>query len=212
MKLTTIHNKNYSNILSFFKDKNHYLIKTSESYIRTKLDVFKNNKFTFSDSEYGTQNVSHLGVLKNQSKPVNRDILDNLLTFEEILNYGLDFVALKDNYFSKRICELKELCDLEEDYDLSLESLKALLLFIGSLENISYPNSLTVSENGLFHIKWKKDRKNSVTLRFKNNYFVDYVIFKPSSHINKRIILNDSMYVLDMIDYLNDLKITLHHQ
>ena len=146
------------------------------------------------------------------SKTLSQDTIEKIVTFEEILNYGLDFIKLKDDYFSKRIRELKELCDLEEDDELSLESLKTMFLFIGSLENISKPDSLTVSESGLFYLEWEKDKNDSLNFRFKKDYYLDYVIFKPSLYINKRIILNGSMYVLDMIDYINDLNIKVHQQ
>jgi hypothetical protein len=145
---------------------------------------------------------------KNQSS--KRDEIDKLSTFEEILKYGIEAIKLKDDYFFNRIRELKELCDSEEDYDVSLESFKTMFLFVEAIGSISKPSSLTVSENGIFHLEWEKDRNNSITLRFKKDYFSDYVIFKPSSHISKRIILNGSMYVLDLIDYLNDLNIKIH--
>lgn len=145
---------------------------------------------------------------KNQSS--KRDEIDKLSTFEEILKYGIEAIKLKDDYFFNRIRELKELCDSEEDYDVSLESFKTMFLFVEALGSISKPSSLTVSENGIFHLEWERDRNNSITLRFKKDYFTDYVIFKPSSHISKRIILNGSMYALDLIDYLNDLNIKIH--
>jgi hypothetical protein len=100
---------------------------------------------------------------------------------------------LKEDYFFNRIRELKESCDSEEDYDVSLESFKTMFLFVEAIGSISKPSSLTVSENGIFHLEWERDRNNSITLRFKKDYFTDYVIFKPSSHISKRIILNGSM-------------------
>jgi len=116
---------------------------------------------------------------------------------------------LKDDYFFKRIRELEELCAEEDDVEISLESLKSMLLFVGTLGNISKPSSLTVSDDGLFHLGWKKDKNNSITLEFKKDYFSNYVIFQPSRHISKRIILNGSMYVLDLINYLNNLKIKI---
>ncbi|MBP0021918.1 MAG: hypothetical protein J7647_30725 [Cyanobacteria bacterium SBLK] len=209
MTRMTIYKEDFSIPLSF-KEENSHFVKTTESYTNLKFNTFNKNEFTFSD--YRTRNISHLVSLQNKSKQISKDTLDNLFIFEEILNYSLNFVKLKDDYFSQRIRKLKELCDLEDDYDLSLRSLKTLCLFLGSLENISKPNSLTVSEDGLFYMRWKKDKENGLTVRFKENYFVDYVIFQPSLYINKRIILNNSMYVLDLIDYLDRLKIELHHQ
>jgi len=152
--------------------------------------------------------LDNLEKPKNQSSKI--DEIDKLSTFEEILKYGIEAIKLKDDYFFNRIRELKELCDSEEDYDVSLESFKTMFLFVEAIGSISKPSSLTVSENGIFHLAWERDRNNSITLRFKKDYFSDYVIFKPSSHINKRIILNGSMYALDLIDYLNDLNIKIH--
>lgn len=136
--------------------------------------------------------------------------LDKLSTFEEILQYGIDSIKLKDDYFFKRIRELEELCAEEDDVEISLESLKGMFLFVGTLGKISKPSSLTVSDNGFFYLEWETDENNSITLRFKKDDFCDYVIFQPSSHLSKRIILNGSMYVLDLINYLNNLKIAIH--
>ena len=51
---------------------------------------------------------------------------------EEILAYGIARIKLPDDYFFKRISELKELCASEEDYDLSLESLKTIRTYAGT--------------------------------------------------------------------------------
>ncbi len=154
--------------------------------------------------------VETLGKISKPSRLTVKDEIDKLSTFEEILQYGIESIKLKDDYFFKRIRELEELCAEEEDVEISLESLKSMFLFVGTLVNISKPSSLTVNDNGFFHLGWKKDKNNSITLEFKKDYFSNYVIFQPSLHINKRIILNGSMYVLDLIDYLNDLKIKIH--
>jgi hypothetical protein len=128
------------------------------------------------------------------------------------VKYGINAVKLKGDYLFNRIYELKELCDEEEDCDLSLESLKSMFLFIGTIANISKPSSITVSESGLFYVKWQIDKNNLITMRFKRDYFLDYVIFRPSSHTSKRIILNGSMNTMDFIDYLNNLNIKIHQQ
>jgi len=141
------------------------------------------------------------------------DKLDKLSSFEKILEYVINLIELKDNYLFNRIRELKELSDADEDCIISLESLKSMFLFVGKIGNFSRPHSITVSENGLFYMEWERDNNNSITLRFVRDYFLDYVIFKASSHIkNKRIIFNGSMSVMDMIDYLNDLNIKIHRQ
>jgi hypothetical protein len=150
------------------------------------------------------------GVQKKKS--ISIDEINQLSTFDEIVKYGINAVKLKGDYLFNRIYELKELCDEEEDCDLSLESLKSMFLFIGTIANISKPSSITVSESGLFYLEWEKDRNNSITMRFKKDYFLDYVIFRPSLHTSKRIILNGSMNTMDFIDYLNNLNIKIHRQ
>lgn len=140
-----------------------------------------------------------------------RDEIDRLSTFDQFLGYCTNTIKFKDDYWLSRLRELKELCDVEEDYDLSLESLKTVLLFLGIIPTISKPTSLTVNENGLLHVEWQKDRQNSLTLRCKDNYFLDYVIFKPSLYIDKRTILKGSMYVLDFVDYIRSLEIKIYH-
>ena len=155
--------------------------------------------------QYKSQNLE-----TTKNKLSKRDEIDKLSTFEEILKYGIDAIKLKDDYFFNRIRELKELCDSEEEYDISLESLKTMFLFVEAIGRISKPSSLTVSESGIFYLEWERDRNNSITVRFKKDYFLDYVIFKPSSHINQRIILKGSMYALDLIDLLNGFNIKTH--
>jgi hypothetical protein len=64
-----------------------------------------------------------------------------------------------------------------------LESFKGIFSFIETIGNISKPSSLTVTESRFFYLEWERDRNNSITVRFKKDYFLEYVIFKPSSHI-----------------------------
>lgn len=139
-----------------------------------------------------------------------KEELDKLATFEEILKYGIDNIKLKDDYLFKRIRELKEVCDSEEDYDVSLESLKTMGLFLEAIGSISKPSSLTVGESGCFYLEWEKSWNNSITLRFKKDYFLDYVIYRPSSHRDKRIIFKGSMHALDIIDNSNGSNIKIH--
>ncbi|MDY6805201.1 MAG: hypothetical protein SXA11_15530 [Cyanobacteriota bacterium] len=188
-------------------------VQKDSGQLRRKFDLSNLNN-TFSPSitkELNNPFEEHkLDTRKKQKTKFSKDEIDKLSTFEEILQYGIESIKLKDYYFFKRIRELEELCAEEEDVEISLESLKSMFLFVGTIGNISKPSSLTVNDNGFFHLGWKKDKNNSITLEFKKDYFSNYVIFKPSRHISKRIILNGSMYVLDLIDYLHNLKIKIH--
>jgi hypothetical protein len=62
-----------------------------------------------------------------EKKSISIDEINQLSTFDEIVKYGINAVKLKGDYLFNRIYELKELCDEEEDCDLSLESLKSML-------------------------------------------------------------------------------------
>jgi hypothetical protein len=170
-------------------------------------NIITTNNLTNRIEEYKPEKP---GVQKKKS--ISIDEINQLSTFDEIVKYGINAVKLKGDYLFNRIYELKELCDEEEDCDFSLESLKSMFLFIGTITNISKPSSITVSESGIFYLEWEKDRNNSITMRFKKDYFLDYVIFRPSSHTSKRIILNGSMNTMDFIDYLNNLNIKIHRQ
>jgi hypothetical protein len=180
---------------------------------RLLLDTPGKNKFSIITKN----NPTIIPERKNDSFPKQKnkfkiEEIDKLLTFEEILKYGIESIKLKDDHLFNRIRELKELCDCEEDYDVSLDSLKTMFIFVEAIGNISKPSSLTVSESGLFYLEWERDRNNSITVRFKKDYFLDYVIFKPSLHIDKRIIFNGSMYALDLVDFFKDLNLKIHQQ
>ncbi|MCC3405453.1 MAG: hypothetical protein JGK17_07630 [Microcoleus sp. PH2017_10_PVI_O_A] len=171
------------------------------------------NKFSITTKNYPIIYQEHkFDNLQKQKNKFKIGEIDKLLTFEEILKYGIESIKLKDDYLFNRIRELKELCDCEEEYDVSLDSLKTMFIFVEAIGNISKPSSLTVSESGLFYLEWERDKNNSITVRFKKDYFLDYVIFKPSLHIDKRIIFNGSMYALDLVDFLKDLNLKIHQQ
>jgi hypothetical protein len=201
---------------------------TSPSFFRKETKSFREGKYSFGFDFSETKENEIIITTNNltnrieehkpekpgvqEKKSISIDEINQLSTFDEIVKYGINAIELKGDYLFNRIYELKELCDEEEDCDLSLESLKSMFLFIGTIANISKPSSITVSESGLFYLEWEKDRNNSITMRFKKDYFLDYVIFRPSSHTSKRIILNGSMNTMDFIDYLNSLNIKIHQQ
>ncbi|VXD17927.1 conserved hypothetical protein [Planktothrix serta PCC 8927] len=203
--MTTMLTDNRNEISDFSVQKNLFSFKENTVDKSLSSVPIKKARFYYTESKLGNLETS-------KNKFIKRDTIDKLSTFEEILKYGIDAIKLKDDYLFNRIRELKELCDSEEDedYEISLESLKTMFLFLEAIGSIFKPSSLTVSETGLFYLEWERDRNNSITLRFKKDYFLDYVIFKPSLHINKRITFNGSMYALDLIDYLNDLNIKIH--
>jgi len=121
--------------------------------------------------------------------------LDELLAFSQKVFTG------QQQYLAQRIQELLDLCAEDEEVVASASSLKSMLLFLLKLTHFS-PPGMTVSEDGWFHLHWKKDNFYSMTLRFKKNSDLDYAIFLPSQHVDKPIILSGNMNVLDFIEQL----------
>lgn len=192
-----------------------FVLEEEKLPLKFPINTFKKNKYiirTENNPINYQQEYKSRPVEKTRNKSSKRDEINKLLTFEEILEYGINAINLKDSYFFDRILELKEICDSDEDDDLSLESLKTMFFFVEAIGNISKPSSLTVSESGLFYLEWERDVNNSITVRFKKDYFLDYVIFESRLDINEPRVLNGSMDALDFIDYLNDLNLKIHQQ
>ena len=59
-----------------------------------------------------------------------------------------------------------------------------------------------ISDRLLLQTRWKKDNYNLLTTSFIENWSLNYVIFLPSENNSDRIILNESMNVLDFVGYL----------
>jgi hypothetical protein len=70
-----------------------------------------------------------------------------------------------------------------------------MLLFLIKLQNFNRVG-MTVSEEGWFHLHWKKAQFHVATLRFKPEH-LDYVVFLPSQESSHPIVLNGKMGILD---------------
>jgi hypothetical protein len=127
--------------------------------------------------------------------------LSKLSNYNEIIEFGKNTFLGSKHYLFQRIIELKELFEQEEDGDISIESLKSMLLFLFCLNQFNQP-TITLNDLGIFETRWKKDNHNLLTTSFIENWSLNYVIFLPSANNSDRIILNDSMNVLDFVGYL----------
>ncbi len=127
--------------------------------------------------------------------------LSNLSNYHDIIEFGKIVFPNSKHYLFERIIELKELFENEENGDISLESLKSMLLFLFCLNQFNQP-TITLNDLGIFQTRWKKDRYNLLTTSFIKNWSLNYVIFLPSENNSDRIILNESMNVLDFAGYL----------
>lgn len=125
--------------------------------------------------------------------------------FFEIIEVSRSEYPDEKEYLFRRINELNDLL-LEEDENLSLESLRGLLVVLYIIKKHSKPE-ITVNDSGFFQLNWKKDKSNMVSMEFREKLLLNYVIFMPSRYTPERIILNGFMNVLDFKDYLSRLGV-----
>lgn len=109
----------------------------------------------------------------------------------------------------RRVTELQDLYYADEETQVSIDSLRSMLVFLLVLDDFDYP-VIALNEEGLFHLSWRKDHTNLMTLRFKAGNFLDYVIFRPSQYMKKPIILNGRMNLFDFESYLHRLSWHIH--
>ncbi len=134
------------------------------------------------------------------------DILKKLHTIDELLSFCKENFADKTQNLSNRLVELLELHD-ENDNPISVGSLKSMLAFLLLMPVGFKSPRMTLNENGTFQLNWRRDNFNLITLRFKDDHALDYVIFKPSQYCKKHIILNGYMNLFDFAEYLKNLNL-----
>jgi hypothetical protein len=201
-KLTTIQKKVTNRILSSsIKNKGNLLMFESKEH-RSVYRV-----------DYETSSADIIQLYSSKDTVLKRDnILDALAKLNNI-EAALAFFKQKEHplgeHISQRITELQRLYYDDEEEQVSFGSLKSMLLFLLILNSFTCP-SITLNEDGLFHTSWRRDHKNLMTLRFREGNFLDYVIFKPSHHTEKPIVLNGNMHLFDFIDYLKQLGLSIH--
>lgn len=166
-------------------------------------------------AEYATKNKRFFSFYRIESLNKKPPLYSNANKFKSRIESIFKFSELIEftrnnfpNYLAERISELKN-SDPEEE--VSIDSLKSMLLFLFSIRKFKKP-TITLNDMGIFQTRWKTDRNNSMTTSFIENWSLNYVIFKPSRHASKRIILNGKMNVLDFKDYLVDIKFKPHKE
>jgi hypothetical protein len=177
-----------------------------------------NDTFWNSDKTNPQRDIIVVKILENDGcgKFIYQKIPNNIIrklqsftSFEEILEISKKYFLDKKEKIIKRIYELRELCDEDEDEDISIDSMKSMLVFLDEISiNFSIP-TIVLNENGLFQITWKKDNSNLITLRFRNFDSVDYLIVKPSRYTARLKTLNQTWHFHDIIEFLetqSDLK------
>jgi len=162
----------------------------------TKKIVHNNELFYF---EFSNPSQTYSDITESEFNKF-RNKLKNVMNLNEALTLAESFFS-DAQYLFKRIKELSDMFDEEEDSPISIDSLKSMLTFLFLINEFFKP-ILTLNESGMFHTSWKKDNNNLITLRFKEEESLDYVIFRDSRHGKKPIILNGNMNIFDFKEYL----------
>ncbi len=111
-------------------------------------------------------------------------------------------VSRQQSYMVEHIKTLLAMSDDDDEkIDFSVGSLNSMLLFLIKLGNFRKPTSIELNENGTFQLRWKQDDSHLVTLRFQKNNRVDYVMFLPSKHEKRPIVLNGNINLFDFEDF-----------
>ncbi len=156
-------------------------------------DIKKKSVYNNSISYSEFLNPSYI-YSKNDEYEFNKFMkkLEKLSLLNEVIAVSKSFFSDSKDYLFDRIKELSDLYDEDEDSQISVDSLKSMLIFLFLINGFAKPK-LTLNENGTFQIGWKKDNFNLVTLRFKEEESLDYVIFRSSRHIKKPVIFNGNV-------------------
>jgi hypothetical protein len=117
---------------------------------------------------------------------------------DKLLSLFQEYISQKQSYMVKHVKTLLNMADDDDEkIDVSVGALKSMLLFLLKLRDFKKPTSIELNENGTFQLRWKQDDANLATLRFQKSNRVDYVIFLPSQHEERPIVLNGNMNLFD---------------
>ncbi len=136
--------------------------------------------------------------------------LKGISDINDLINFGKRVFPESEQYLFELVAEAMEDFDPEEEGDeISVESLKGMLLFLYSLKRFKEPE-ISISETGVFYVDWEEEVNDSLTVRFKDDFLLEYSLFQPSVHTDKWNIRNGKMHVSDFKDDLLKLGIKLH--
>ena len=149
--------------------------------------------------------------MKNRKIKSFMNSLSKKTDFNEIINISESEYPEIQKYIFHRLMNLNTMSNSEKNDKFSLESLNGLLAFLYSIKTFKKP-TITLNDLGYLQLNWKRDKNNLLTVNFKENYFLNYVVFMPSQYNSKRIILNGAMNILDFKHYLSKLGVKLHKE
>ncbi|MEZ5671212.1 MAG: hypothetical protein R3E08_02075 [Thiotrichaceae bacterium] len=116
---------------------------------------------------------------------------------DELLSLFEKSLTREQFYLVEHLRELLDATDEDEKIEVSVGSLKSMMLFFLELKIFRKPTSIALNENGTFQLRWKQDDSYLTTLRFQENNHVDYLVFLPSKYEKEPIVLNGNMNLFD---------------
>jgi hypothetical protein len=195
------------------------LLEKSERYVHYRYPVPKH--FFGQNSEKSIKEYHSLLVKKSShvyyQAAYHAKISDKIIIELTALTNFENILALVKKYFSKKEWLIKRLVQLaefyyedkdEDDLDISIESLKSMIIFFIFMTDNLIPPTMTLNEDGTFQVNWRKNNLNLITLMFESENFVDYLILEPSQYTEKPIISNGSMTLFDFIERIKKLNLT----
>jgi hypothetical protein len=87
-----------------------------------------------------------------------------------------------------RLIKLLDLHDVDDDGEISIESLKSMLAFLIVIAIDFKIPSMTLNENGIFHLNWRKDNFNLITLRFKKERVLLTMLYLDLANTSKSLL------------------------
>jgi hypothetical protein len=138
---------------------------------------------------------------KPRKMPTVEHPLVQLHELNELLAFSQEIFTGQQQYLAQAVQELCRSDSEEGETTILPDSLKSMLLFLLKLGNFKKPTSIELNENGTFQLRWKQDDSNLATLRFQKSNRVDYVIFLPSQHEERPIVLNGNMNLFDFEEF-----------
>jgi len=204
-----------------------YSDKSSDGYIVSKMNAPAAGYWVYQEVFPVFTVASHRDFNLNMSNKVMQKTDQNSEDFQrknihnflkkisdnnDPINFAKSVFPESKQYLFELLTEvIEEFYQEEEHSDISTESLKGILLFLYSLKKFKEPQ-ISISETGVFYIDWEEEINDSLTIRFKDEFLLEYSLFQPSEYTDKWNIRNGKIHVLDFINDLSKLGIKLHKE
>ena len=169
-----------------------------------------NDTFLNSNKKESQSDIVIVKVLENNNWGCFKSFPDRIKTLtniEDVVKLAKNCFSEKQTLFNRLVQLIHFFYDEEDEGEISIESLKSMLIFFSSIKPDFNTPSMTLNENGYFEVDWRKSNFELITLRFREENNVDYLVFKPSQYTEKPIILNNSINLFDSIELIKDLKL-----